>query len=241
MLRALTVHHPTPPGLGRRPGPPCCRANAAQLHKMEALHQKQQAVLRRKTEEAEAARKRLKVRAASAVITRLGALSFLVIRQPCMLERDSTRQLAGGRANALSGCWPPWLQISFRPHGHVMREQCSHEQLPAFHLSLLQELEQRRSQAVSRPGTAATAAPADRPTTAPAAAPGAAPAAPAARPPPAMERSISVPGAPTSVDCQPNQMAPLLRDEKSRREWVERELDTCCASYDLQVGLGSAH
>lgn len=37
------------------------RANAAQLQKMEAFHQKQQAVLRRKTEEAEAARKRLKV------------------------------------------------------------------------------------------------------------------------------------------------------------------------------------
>lgn len=29
------------------------------------------------------------------------------------------------------------------------------------------------------------------------------------------------------VECQPNQAAPLLRDEKSRREWVERELDIC--------------
>lgn len=36
------------------------RANAVQLQKMEALHVKQQAVLRRKTEEAEAARRRLK-------------------------------------------------------------------------------------------------------------------------------------------------------------------------------------
>ncbi len=37
------------------------RANAAALQKMEALQEKQRAVLRRKTEEADAARKRLKV------------------------------------------------------------------------------------------------------------------------------------------------------------------------------------
>lgn len=34
------------------------------------------------------------------------------------------------------------------------------------------------------------------------------------------------------VECQPNTGAPLLRDEKARRDWVERELDICC-----QVGL----
>lgn len=38
------------------------RVNAAKLHRIEALHTKQQAVLKRKTEEADAARKRLKVR-----------------------------------------------------------------------------------------------------------------------------------------------------------------------------------
>lgn len=38
------------------------RVNAAKLQRIEALHNKQQAVLKRKTEEAEAARKRLKVR-----------------------------------------------------------------------------------------------------------------------------------------------------------------------------------
>lgn len=31
------------------------------------------------------------------------------------------------------------------------------------------------------------------------------------------------------VECQPNQHAPLLRDEKARKSWVERELDACCA------------
>lgn len=30
------------------------------------------------------------------------------------------------------------------------------------------------------------------------------------------------------VECQPNTAAPLLRDEKARRDWVERELDICC-------------
>ena len=30
------------------------------------------------------------------------------------------------------------------------------------------------------------------------------------------------------VECQPNTGAPLLRDEKARRDWVERELDICC-------------
>lgn len=34
------------------------------------------------------------------------------------------------------------------------------------------------------------------------------------------------------VECQPNTGAPLLRDEKARRDWVERELDICC-----QVGV----
>ncbi len=37
------------------------RKTAAQVQRLEALHAKQQAVLRRKTEEAEAARKRLHV------------------------------------------------------------------------------------------------------------------------------------------------------------------------------------
>lgn len=41
------------------------RKTAAQIQRLEALHAKQQAVLRRKTEEAEAARKRLHVRMAS--------------------------------------------------------------------------------------------------------------------------------------------------------------------------------
>ncbi|GMH44881.1 hypothetical protein BSKO_12838 [Bryopsis sp. KO-2023] len=37
-----------------------------------------------------------------------------------------------------------------------------------------------------------------------------------------------------TVECQPNQGAPLLRDEKSRREWLERELDVCNQSWDLK-------
>ena len=30
------------------------------------------------------------------------------------------------------------------------------------------------------------------------------------------------------VECQPNGSAPLLRDEKARREWLELELNICC-------------
>ena len=30
------------------------------------------------------------------------------------------------------------------------------------------------------------------------------------------------------VEAQPNNTAPLLRDEKSRRDWIEHELDMCC-------------
>ncbi|KAL6783888.1 KIN4 [Auxenochlorella protothecoides x Auxenochlorella symbiontica] len=34
--------------------------------------------------------------------------------------------------------------------------------------------------------------------------------------------------------CQPHALAPLLRDERARRAWVERELEACCAAGDLQ-------
>jgi len=30
------------------------------------------------------------------------------------------------------------------------------------------------------------------------------------------------------AEAQPNNSAPLLRDEKSRQQWVENELDMCC-------------
>lgn len=36
-------------------------------------------------------------------------------------------------------------------------------------------------------------------------------------------------GAEGEVECQPNPHAPLLRDEKARKTWVELELDACCA------------
>lgn len=30
------------------------------------------------------------------------------------------------------------------------------------------------------------------------------------------------------IEAQPNNTAPLLRDEKARKEWIEYELDMCC-------------
>ena len=41
-------------------------------------------------------------------------------------------------------------------------------------------------------------------------------------------RAQSAAKANSAVECQPNTTAPLLRDEKARRDWVERELDICC-------------
>ncbi|KAL4427717.1 hypothetical protein ABPG75_001806 [Micractinium tetrahymenae] len=143
------------------------RLNAAQLQKVEALHSKQQAVLRRKMEEAEAAKRKIK------------------------------------------------------------------------------ELEDRKSRLVSRPGTASAAdkaSAADRPFTAPAAA--AAVGHSSGKPPlssgsaaGAVERSstsATAAAAAADSECQPNPMAPLLRDDKGRREWVEGELDAHCASFEYQ-------
>ena len=55
-----------------------------------------------------------------------------------------------------------------------------------------------------------------------------------------------------AVECQPNPHAPLLKDDKSRREWLEREINICnrvttclqlqlecffCWSCGIQLGL----
>ena len=44
---------------------------------------------------------------------------------------------------------------------------------------------------------------------------------------------------PQGIEVQPNNAAPLLRDEKARREWVEQELDmacqVCCAHISLTM------
>lgn len=37
-----------------------------------------------------------------------------------------------------------------------------------------------------------------------------------------------------AVECQPNLHAPLLKDDKSRREWLEREINMCNRSWDLR-------
>lgn len=30
------------------------------------------------------------------------------------------------------------------------------------------------------------------------------------------------------VEAQPNSTAPLLRDDKARKDWIEHEVDMCC-------------
>lgn len=111
----------------------------------------------------------------------------------------------------------------------------------------LKEMEDRQQRlAHSRPATAASAPAAERPFTAPAA--GGAGGHPP-RPPTGgagVERSAaSASAAPGSTaaaaaaekEVQPNAQAPLLRDERSRREWVEAELDAYCSSYELQASV----
>jgi hypothetical protein len=56
------------------------------------------------------------------------------------------------------------------------------------------------------------------------------------------ERSASL-FKPSGVECQPNMSAPLLRDEKSRREWIEHELDMSCQVHGeiLLLDVGPWH
>ncbi len=71
------------------------RKTAAQVQRLEALHAKQQAVLRRKTEEAEAARKRLHV----------------TLHLPCIMARCSCHsthvELLSAAGNAQRGMTVP--------------------------------------------------------------------------------------------------------------------------------------
>ena len=152
------------------------RLNAAQLQKLEALHSKQQAVLRRKTEEAEAARRRLKEmedRQQRLAHARPGTAAAAAAAPAA--ERPFTAPAAGGAA------------------GHPPRPPTG------------AGVERSAASASAAPGSAAAAATAEQ-------------------------------------EVQPNAMAPLLRDERSRREWMEAELDAYCSSYELQVrwaGVGA--
>ncbi|KAK2080230.1 hypothetical protein QBZ16_000083 [Prototheca wickerhamii] len=117
------------------------RAAAASLHRLQALSSKQQAVLRRKTEEAEAARRRLKD-----------------------LEGRQLRWTAGGAGAAeaqQSGCG--WCQ-GRRAYQRARRA--------------------RGARRIAQPGL-------------------------------------------VSEPVQPNALAPLLRDERARQDWLRQELDRC--------------
>lgn len=109
----------------------------------------------------------------------------------------------------------------------------------------LKELEERRSHAaaahaaagrVDSRGAAAKVSGEQRPVTAPAAAGALALGSTAQR----LERTVSptagsVAAAATErIEVQPNPGAPLLRDERARARWVEQELESCCAAYELQ-------
>jgi hypothetical protein len=185
------------------------RLNAAQMQKLEALHIKQQAVLRRKTGGPRCCAASLQLRCTAAVL-------------PC--RRDP----------------PAMLQLPLPQHAAFMAA----EEAEAARRRLKKLEERQKAAASSRPASSAAppASAADRPFTAPPAS--GAPAPPSGRPPlpggggERPERSatsVAALSAAAESECQPNAMAPLLRDEKSRREWVEAELDAHCSSFELQA------
>ncbi len=45
--------------------------------------------------------------------------------------------------------------------------------------------------------------------------------------------SASVTGS-VAIEIQPNAQAPILRNERARRDWLEKELDMCNQSYEYQ-------
>ena len=107
----------------------------------------------------------------------------------------------------------------------------------------LKQLEDRQRLAC-RPSTSASSASApasERPFTAPAAATLGPTPAPLPAPRPLTRHTVERSGSSASAgvqaeaECQPNPVAPLLRDEQGRREWVEGELDAYCSSYELQA------
>jgi len=48
------------------------------------------------------------------------------------------------------------------------------------------------------------------------------------------------PGGPPGPECQPNAGAPLLRDERARREWLEHELGLACQARGPPVAPSAA-
>lgn len=133
----------------------------------------------------------------------------------------------------------------------LLRRWCSAEEAEAARRRL-KDMEDRKARLTSRPTTAVSggqssaASAADRPFTAPAVSSAAGFNSGPSRPGTSggVERSstsATTGAASPDSDCQPNQLAPLLRDEKGRREWVEGELEAHCSSFELQVGRqGSA-
>jgi hypothetical protein len=58
----------------------------------------------------------------------------------------------------------------------------------------------------------------------------------ASRPASASAAAAAPAARPAGVECQPNGTAPLLRDERSRRDWVEHEISVCCQARTPLVG-----
>ena len=194
------------------------RLNAAQLQKLEALHSKQQAVLRRKTggwRGGGPGADELMSMLCASCIERLHA--WQPMRCPACPARPAEEAEAARRR--------------------------------------LKELEDRKHCMASRPTTAQPTPPSERPFTAP-------PAGQPPRPPTAgtsgstaVERSApsaSAAAGSLEAECQPNPLAPLLRDEKGRREcecwaalclasWASQHRYSFCCACSTASSTGALH
>jgi hypothetical protein len=52
-------------------------------------------------------------------------------------------------------------------------------------------------------------------------------------------RLLSAGAAGADLELQPNASAPLLRNSKARREWIEQEMELCSTSWQYQKVIGN--
>lgn len=226
------------------------RLNAAQLQKLEALHSKQQAVLRRKTGEwggwawvggwliggGEWVAWRLLWMCLWQLLLGKGRLHRLSNMLPAPSSTPQPPPCTSPTLCSSSETLSPPPSLSPSTSHPAEEAEAARKRL--------KQLEERQRQAL-RPGTSAAAnsvPPSERPFTAPPAAGGATLNGPARRNPangsagtgPAVT-PFNPAGASPEAECQPNPNAPLLRDERTRRDWVEGELDAYCSSFELQA------
>ena len=188
------------------------RKQQAQVQKLEALQAKQAAVLRRKTEEAEAARRRLKAQPLCSIHSTPAPKHSMILFSG-LHTRDCS--IDGLKSHCTSVPSPlhastdnSWLAAPLHAPCSLMGLTLQAEELYSRADEVgcrlpeqeMVEVQRASTERRERSGSVSSAA----------------------------ERRPSAAALGSGVEVQPNGGAPLLRDEKARRDWVEHELDMCC-------------